>query len=112
MESGEVGGILVLPEILFALLCPLLIVQPFLREQFVVDVVEVHPDDEYFSDILLPADGVVAEEGEGPVLDEVTSDHRVHNQVQDHQLLDVLDEGLLRDFCRRALVVVQDQLLS
>jgi hypothetical protein len=94
-SSSEVGGVLELLHVSVSKSLLVLALQTFFVEGLVVGVIVVHPDDEYLSDILFTPDCVVAEEGKGSVFNEVTSNHWLHYHVQDHQLLHVLNKGLL-----------------
>lgn len=104
--SGEVGGMLELSHVICSnFLLALAFEAPFVQG-CKVNAVIVHPDNEYFADVLFSTNCMVAKEGEGPILHEVTSNHWLHYQVQDHQFFNMLHKGLLcLDFVSARIVV-------
>jgi hypothetical protein len=54
----------------------------------------MHPDCEDFTDVLCSSDCMFTQEGEGTVFDEVTREDWLHDQVQNHKLLNELHETL------------------
>lgn len=56
--------------------------QTLLRESIVVSLIEMHPNDKYFTDVLSTSDSVIAQEREAIIFDKVFTDHRlVHNYI-------------------------------